>query len=189
MTGGENEPRVGAGPRGATALLTGLPAAGKSTIARALECRLRSEGRAAYVLDGDVVRRGLSSDLGFSPAERTEHLRRVGEVAALLADAGLIALAAVIAPMAADRALMRRAHETAGLPYFEVFVDAPVEECARRDPKGLYARARAGEIRGFTGVDAPYEAPVAPEVRVATAELTVDAAVERILAELGTGGG
>jgi bifunctional enzyme CysN/CysC len=173
------------GQRGATVLLTGLPAAGKSTIAVALERHLVSQGQAAYVLDGDNVRHGLSDDLGFSPADRAEHLRRVGQVARLLADAGVMAIVALISPHAADRDLMRRAHHAARLPFVEVHVDTPLVECERRDPKGLYARARAGEIEYFTGVDAPYEPPPAPEVHLPTLEVEVGAAVGLILAELG----
>jgi bifunctional enzyme CysN/CysC len=127
------------------------------------------------------VRHGLSDDLGFSPGDRAEHIRRVGHVARLFADAG-VAVVSLVSPLAADRAVARRLHEVAGLPFLEVFVDTSVQECARRDPKGLYAKARAGELQGLTGIDAPYEAPEAPEIHVATA--TVDDAVARIVAAL-----
>ena len=167
--------------RGATVLLTGLPASGKSTIAVELERRLVGSGQSAYLLDGDNIRHGLSEDLGFSPGDRSEHIRRVGQVARLMADAGTIALVSLISPLAADRAHLRAAHERADLPFVEVFVDTPVEECERRDPKGLYARARAGEITGFTGVDAPYEAPEHPELRVDTATTDVRQAVSHII--------
>ena len=167
--------------RGATVLLTGLPASGKSTIAVELERRLVDSGQSAYLLDGDNIRHGLSEDLGFSPGDRSEHIRRVGQVARLMADSGTIAVVSLISPLAADRAHLRRAHEQANLPFVEVFVDTPVEECARRDPKGLYARARAGEIGGFTGVDAPYERPEHPELRVDTCSVVVDEAVSRII--------
>jgi bifunctional enzyme CysN/CysC len=167
--------------RGGTVLLTGLSASGKSTLAVALERRLVDSGQSAYLLDGDNIRIGLSEDLGFSPAERTEHIRRVGQVARLMADAGTIAIASLISPLAADRDHLRAAHAEANLPFLEVFVDTPVEECERRDPKGLYARARAGEIKGFTGIDAPYEAPVAPELRIDTTVVTVAQAVDRIM--------
>jgi bifunctional enzyme CysN/CysC len=170
--------------RGATVWLTGLPASGKSTIAVALERRLVEEGRAAYLLDGDNIRHGLSDDLGFRPGDRAENIRRVGQVARLFADAGVVAVVSLVSPLEADRAVPRRLHEAAELPFLEVFVDTDVEECARRDPKGLYERARAGEIQGFTGVDAPYEPPPDPEVRIPTAELDVEAAVERILRRL-----
>jgi bifunctional enzyme CysN/CysC len=167
--------------RGATVLLTGLPASGKSTIAVELERRLVDTGQSAYLLDGDNIRHGLSEDLGFSPGDRSEHIRRVGQVARLMADSGTIAVVSLISPLEADRAHLRKAHEQANLPFVEVFVDTPVHECERRDPKGLYARARAGEIRGFTGVDAPYEPPEHPELRVETATTDVQEAVSRIV--------
>ncbi|HYB31162.1 MAG TPA: adenylyl-sulfate kinase [Solirubrobacteraceae bacterium] len=167
--------------RGATVLLTGLPASGKSTIAVELERRLVDAGQSAYLLDGDNIRHGLSEDLGFSPGDRSEHIRRVGQVARLMADAGTIALVSLISPLAADRAHLRKAHEQANLSFVEVFVDTPVEECERRDPKGLYARARAGDIKGFTGVDAPYEPPEHPEVRIDTATVAVQDAVSQII--------
>jgi bifunctional enzyme CysN/CysC len=167
--------------RGATVLLTGLPASGKSTIAAALERRLVDAGQSAYLLDGDNIRHGLSDDLGFSPGDRAEHIRRVGQVARLMADAGTIALVSLISPIAADREHLRKSHEQAELQFVEVFVDTPLEECERRDPKGLYARARAGEIKEFTGIDAPYEPPEAPELRVDTAATSVDEAVSQII--------
>ena len=123
-------------------------------------------GRPAYVLDGDNVRHGLNADLGFSAADRTENVRRIGEVAALLADAGLVVLVPVISPYRADRDRARAAHAAAGLRFVEVFVDTPLTVCEQRDPKGLYARARAGELRGMTGIDAPYEAPLTPDLVV-----------------------
>jgi len=165
--------------RGATVLLTGLPASGKSTIAVELERRLVDAGQSAYLLDGDNIRHGLSEDLGFSPGDRSEHIRRVGQVARLMADSGTIAVVSLISPIAADRAHLRQAHEQANLPFVEVFVDTPVHECERRDPKGLYARA--GEIRGFTGVDAPYEPPEHPELRVDTVTTDVQEAVSQIV--------
>jgi bifunctional enzyme CysN/CysC len=163
---------------GATVLLTGLPASGKSTIAVELERRLVDAGQSAYLLDGDNIRHEQSEDLGFSPDDRAEHIRRVGHVALLMADAGTIAL---ISPLAAHRAHLRKTHEQADLLFVEVFVDTAVEECERRDPKGLYARARAGEIRGFTGVDAPYEPPEQPELRVDTSTTGVEQAVAQII--------
>jgi bifunctional enzyme CysN/CysC len=173
--------------RGATVLLTGLSASGKSTIAVELERRLVDAGQSAYLLDGDNIRQGLSDDLGFSPGDRAEHIRRVGQVARLFADAGAVALVSLIAPLASDREHLRRAHEEADLPFLEVFVDTPLQECERRDPKGLYARARAGEIRGFTGIDAPYEPPENPELHVPTTTKSVDEAVEELLGLLGSG--
>ncbi|MFC0430594.1 adenylyl-sulfate kinase [Kutzneria buriramensis] len=145
--------------QGMTLWLTGLSASGKSTIATEVERRLVAAGRPAYLLDGDNLRHGLNADLGFSAGDRAENVRRVGEVAQLFADAGVVAIVSLISPYRADRDLVRARHTAGGLPFFEVFVDTPVEVCEARDPKGMYARARAGEIKGFTGVDAPYEVP------------------------------
>jgi bifunctional enzyme CysN/CysC len=150
--------------QGATVWFTGLSGSGKSTVAAACERLLVESGRPAYVLDGDNVRHGLNGDLGFGPDDRAENVRRVGHVARLFADAGLVALVPLISPYRADRDLVRALHDDAGLPFVEVFVDTPIELCEARDPKGLYAKARAGEITGFTGVDDPYEAPAAPEL-------------------------
>jgi bifunctional enzyme CysN/CysC len=152
------------GLRGATVWLTGLSGSGKSTVAFAVERLLLDEGRAAYVLDGDNIRHGLNGDLGYSAADRDENVRRVSEVARLFADAGVIALVPLISPYRAGRERARDAHATAGLPFLEVFVDTPLDLCEQRDPKGLYAKARAGEITGFTGVDDPYEPPAEPEL-------------------------
>jgi bifunctional enzyme CysN/CysC len=149
-----------------TVWFTGLSGAGKSTIAVAVAQQLVSSGRSVTVLDGDEIRRGLNADLGFSAADRSENIRRIGEVARLMADAGLIVLVPVISPYRADRERVRTIHATAGLAFVEVFVDTPLDVCEQRDPKGLYARARAGELTGFTGVDDPYEAPDAPDVRI-----------------------
>ena len=159
--------------------LTGLPASGKSTIAVAVERALVESGRFAYLLDGDNLRHGLSGDLGFDPASRTENIRRVAHVARLFADAGAVSLVALVSPFREDRVAARRLHEAAGLPFVEVFVDTPVEECARRDPKGLYARARAGRLTGLTGESAPYEPPDDAEL-VIRAE-SVEDATRRIL--------
>jgi bifunctional enzyme CysN/CysC len=172
------------GVQGATVWLTGLPGAGKSTIGEELERRLIASGRPAYLLDGENMRHGLSSDLGFSPADRHEHARRVASVARILADTGNVAIVALVSPMAADRDWARELHEQADLDFLEVWVDTPLEECERRDPAGLYRRARAGELTGVTGVDAPYEAPERPDVRLQPAEEPVERSVERILGEL-----
>ena len=172
------------GGAGATVWLTGLPSSGKSTVAVALESALLARGRAAYLLDGDNLRHGLNSDLGFSPADRAENVRRTGEVARLLADAGLVAVASLVSPYADDRARVRAAHEHDGVRFIEVFVNTPLEECERRDPKGLYAKARAGELTGFTGIDAPYEAPERPELELRPGDggvLEAQAAVLRLL--------
>jgi bifunctional enzyme CysN/CysC len=172
------------GTRGATVWLTGLPASGKSTVAAALERLLVDAGHPAYFLDGDNLRHGLSGDLAFSPADRTENIRRVAHVARLMADAGMVAIASLVSPAHHDRALARDLHAAAGLPFLEVYVDTPVEVCEQRDPKGLYARARAGKLLDFTGVSAPYEVPERPDVRVPGAELDVKDAALRISAAL-----
>lgn len=172
------------GQRGATVWLTGLSGSGKSTVAVALERALVERGQGAYLLDGDNLRHGLNGDLGFTPADRTENVRRVGEVARLFADAGVVALVPLISPYRADRARARAAHEAAGVPFVEVFVDTPIEVCEQRDPKGLYAKARAGEITGFTGIDDPYEAPEAPELRLTPDDGDAEAMAARVLALL-----
>ncbi len=143
---------------------TGLSGSGKSTVAVATERLLLERGQAAYLLDGDNLRHGLCGDLGFTAEDRAENVRRASEVARLFADAGIVSLVPLISPYRDGRDRARRAHEVAGLPFVEVFVDTPIAECERRDPKGLYAKARAGELTGFTGIDDPYEAPLAPEL-------------------------
>ncbi len=172
------------GGLGATVWLTGLSGSGKSTIAHRTEQALVAMGRAAYVLDGDNLRHGLNGDLGFTSGDRTENVRRVGEVARLMADSGLVVLVPVISPYRADRDRVRRIHQVADVPFHEAFVDTPIEVCEQRDPKGLYKKARAGEIKGFTGIDDPYEAPLQPELVLRTAELSVDEAVRAIIDHL-----
>lgn len=167
--------------RGATVWFTGLSGSGKSTVAAACERLLIDAGRPAYVLDGDNLRHGLNGDLGFSAEDRAENVRRAGHVARLLADAGVVALVPLISPYRADRALVRGLHAEAGLPFVEVFVDIPIELCEQRDPKGLYARARAGEITGFTGVDDPYEPPEQPELLLRPHDGDARAMAERVL--------
>ena len=152
------------GLRGATVWFTGLSGSGKSTIANELERLLVASGQAAYVLDGDNLRHGLNADLGFAAADRDENGRRVAEVARLFADAGFVALVPLISPYRHARERAREAHEVAGLRFVEVFVDTSIEICEARDPKGLYRKARAGEITGFTGIDDPYEPPADPEL-------------------------
>ena len=170
------------GQNGGVVWLTGLSGSGKSTVARALETRLASLGVASYVLDGDGLRTGLNAGLGFSEADRRENVRRAAQVAAILRDAGLVAIVSLISPHASER---NRARELVGADRFtEVFVDAPLEVCEGRDPKGLYRKARAGEISAFTGVDAPYEPPSRPDVVLRTAEEGVEACVSRLLEAL-----
>ena len=171
------------GQQGATVWFTGLPGAGKTTVATAVEARLIDEGRSAYRLDGDNLRHGLCSDLGFSKDDREINVGRVGEMAKLFADSGTVALVALVSPYEACRERVRETHEREGLPYIEVYVNTPAQECARRDPKGLYARAQSGQLSGMTGVDDPYESPRAPEVEL-TPELDVDGAVELVLGAL-----
>jgi bifunctional enzyme CysN/CysC len=172
------------GGAGATVWLTGLSGAGKSTIGRAVEQTLLLAGRPAYLLDGDNLRCGLNGDLGFDAAARAENVRRTAHVAALLADSGVIALVSVISPFAADRELAASLHRADGLPFIEAHVSAPVSLCEARDPKGLYARAHAGEIEGMTGVDSPYETPKRPDLVLDTADRTVEQAAQLIVDEL-----
>ena len=152
------------GQQGCTIWFTGLPSSGKSTTAFTLEHALVRRGYLAYVLDGDNIRHGLNKNLGFSAEDRAENIRRIGEVAKLFADAGLVTMTSFISPYRKDRDRARQIHQEAGLPFVEVFVDAPVDLCEERDPKGLYKKARRGELKGFTGVDDPYEAPLSPEI-------------------------
>jgi adenylyl-sulfate kinase len=173
--------------RGATVWFTGLPASGKSTISAAVEARLMREGRPAYRLDGDNLRHGVCGDLGFSAEDRDRNVRRTAEVARLFADAGLVAIVSIVSPYEDARRAARELHERDGLRFVEVFVNTPLEECERRDPKGLYARARAGEVRDFTGVDAPYEPPAAADLELRCVE--VETAVGLVLEALeGVGG-
>jgi bifunctional enzyme CysN/CysC len=177
--GREQRSAVTGGP-GMTIWLTGLSGSGKSTVAAGVEAALIEERIAAYSLDGDNIRHGLNADLGFGAADRTENVRRVGEVARLMADAGLVALVPVISPYRTDRDAVRKAHDDAGIPFGEVHVATPIEECETRDPKGLYAKARAGELSGFTGIDDPYEEPLRPEIRIGQGE-PLDESVARVL--------
>ena len=169
---------------GATLWFTGLSGSGKSTVAVEVERLLVESGRPAYLLDGDNLRQGLNGDLGFSADDRTENVRRVGEVARLFADAGVVALVPVILPYVVDRARVREIHALAEVPFAEVFVDTPIEVCEQRDAKGLYAKARAGEITGFTGIDDPYEAPQSPELRLTPEDGDPLAQARRVLALL-----
>jgi len=168
------------GQHGATIWFTGLSGSGKSTVASAVEEHLIAAGRWAYRLDGDNLRHGLCSDLGFSREDRSENVRRVAELAALFADAGSVALVSLVSPYSLDRRLARERHEREGLAFIEVFVNTSLDECARRDVKGLYRQARGGSIANLTGVGAPYEIPDAPELEL-TEELDVAAAAARVL--------
>lgn len=168
---------------GRTVWFTGLSGSGKSTIADAIAARLADANGRPYVLDGDALRDGLNADLGFTAADRIENVRRVGEVALLFADAGFTVLVPVIAPYRSARDAVRARHDAAGVPYAEVYVATPLDVCERRDPKGLYRRARAGELTGFTGIDDPYEAPTDPDLIVEPGEL--DGQVDAVLALLG----
>jgi adenylyl-sulfate kinase len=169
------------GHAGATVWFTGLPAAGKSTIAGAVEERLVGAGRPAFMLDGDNLRHGLNGDLGFDEQARSENVRRTAHVARLMAESGTIALVGLVSPYASDREEAGAIHAATDLAFIEVFVDAPLDLCERRDPKGLYARARAGELASLTGIDAPYELPCRPDLVLRSGEETVDVAVGRVM--------
>ena len=158
---------------------TGLSGSGKSTIANAVENRLHAEGLHTYLLDGDNVRHGLNKDLGFSDEDRVENIRRIGEVAKLFVDSGIIVLTAFISPFRSDRALVRDLVDEG--EFFEVFIDTPLEVCESRDPKGLYQKARRGEIAHFTGISSPYEAPESPEIRLRTEDQSIEASVEKVM--------
>jgi len=167
--------------QGCTIWFTGLPSSGKSTTSFTLEHDLIKRGYLAYVLDGDNVRHGLNKNLGFSAEDREENVRRIGEVAKLFADSGVIVMTSFISPYLKDRELARKLHEESGLGFIEVFVDTPVEICEDRDPKGLYKKARKGERKGFTGVDDPYEAPANPEIVVNAFECSPEKCAAQIL--------
>jgi bifunctional enzyme CysN/CysC len=173
---------------GATLWFTGLPGAGKSTVAAAVEERLLQAGQPAFLLDGDNLRHGLNGDLGFDESARRENVRRTAHVARLLAESGTVALVSLVSPYAADRETAATLHAADELPFIEIFVDAPLEICEQRDPKGLYARARAGELAGLTGVGAPYEAPANPDLVLGSDGETVEQEVERVMALLAAQG-
>jgi adenylylsulfate kinase len=181
----DREERASAhGHHGAVLWFTGLSGSGKSTIAHRVESMLVDRGVFAYVLDGDNIRHGLNSDLGFAPEDREENIRRIGEVARLFADAGAVVLSAFISPYRRDRDRVRALLGPG--EFIEVYVDTPLEICEARDPKGLYKKARAGEISNLTGIDAPYEAPESPEVHLETAKLSVDEAATAVVRYLAT---
>lgn len=167
--------------KGATIWFTGLSGSGKSTIAVALEKALHAQGCLAYRLDGDNVRMGINRNLGFSAEDRAENIRRIGEVAKLFVDTGVIVLSSFVSPYRADRDTVRKLHEAAGMDFIEVYAEVPLEEAERRDPKGLYKKARAGEIPNFTGVSDPYEAPQSPELVLSTHRMTLEQEVGALL--------
>lgn len=167
--------------RGATIWFTGLSGSGKSTIAVALERALYQRGKLSYRLDGDNVRLGINKNLGFSEEDRKENIRRIGEIAKLFGDAGTISLSSFISPYKADRDEVRALHEAANINFVEVFVDCSLSEAEKRDPKGLYKKARAGEIKNFTGIDDPYEAPENPEIHLRTDEMSLAKEVEIVI--------
>lgn len=172
------------GHKGATLWFTGLSGSGKSTVAVALEQALTARGKLCYRLDGDNVRLGINKNLGFSAEDRSENIRRIGEVSKLFVDTGVIVLSSFISPYRADRDLVRELHAASNMDFVEVFVDCSLEEAEKRDPKGLYKKARAGEIKGFTGIDDPYEAPEAPEVHLNSDKMSLEEEVELLIAEL-----
>jgi bifunctional enzyme CysN/CysC len=160
-------PQVGTGT---TVWLTGLPGAGKSTISDLTSQLFENAGQATYILDGDKLRTGLNADLGFDRQAREENVRRVGEVARLFADAGIVVIVALVSPYATDRDRVRTIHEATNTPFFEVHIATPLDVCQERDPKGLYAKSQTGEVKGLTGVDDPYDIPTAPDLRITTAD-------------------
>lgn len=169
------------GQKGATIWFTGLSGSGKSTVAVALEKVLHERGHLVYRLDGDNVRLGINKNLGFSAEDRTENIRRIGEIAKLFVDAGVIVLSSFVSPYRADRDLVRKLHADAGMEFIEVYVDVPLAEAEKRDPKGLYKKARAGEIKNFTGISDPYEAPTSPELVLPSHEMSLAAEVEAVI--------
>lgn len=169
------------GQKGATLWFTGLSASGKSTIAVALEAALYEYGKLSYRLDGDNIRLGINRNLGFSAEDRAENIRRIGEISKLFVDAGLLVLSAFISPYRADRDRVRALHRDAGFDFIEIHVDCSLETAERRDPKGLYKKARAGEIRNFTGIDDPYEKPENPEIHLRSDRMTLEEEVEIIV--------
>lgn len=169
---------------GATIWFTGLSGSGKSTVAVALESELLRRNKLSYRLDGDNIRLGINKNLGFSAEDRTENIRRIGEISKLFVDTGVIVLSSFVSPYRADRDLVRKLHDDGGMTFIEVYVDVPLEEAEKRDPKGLYKKARAGQIPNFTGISDPYEAPLNPELVLKTHEMTLQEEVDAIIAML-----
>jgi len=182
------ERQANMGQKGCTLWMTGLSGSGKSTVAVALEQVLLQRGKHAYRLDGDNIRMGLNKNLGFSAEDRDENIRRIGEVTKLFADAGIISVTSFISPYKEARDMVRQLHEDAGIPFLEVHVDCSLEEAEKRDPKGLYKKARAGEIKGFTGIDDPFEAPEKAEITIKTHEMSIEESVQALLDALGERG-
>ena len=172
------------GHKGATLWFTGLSGSGKSTVAVALENALTARGKLCYRLDGDNIRLGINKNLGFSAEDRTENIRRIGEISKLFVDTGVIVLSSFISPYRSDRDVVRSLHDADNMDFIEVHVDCALAEAEKRDPKGLYKKARAGEIKGFTGIDDPYEAPAKPEVHLHSDQMTLEHEVELLIAEL-----
>lgn len=164
--------------KGVVLWFTGLSGSGKSTVASSLEKRLHDMGKLTYTLDGDNVRHGLNSDLGFSDEDRVENIRRIGEISKLFVDAGVITIATFVSPFREDRQKVR---ELLGKDFVEIYIDCPIEVCEKRDPKGIYKKARAGEIKHFTGIDSPYESPINPEIVVSTHLNTLDECVDKLV--------
>ena len=176
------------GQKGATLLFTGLSGSGKSTVAVALEQELFKRGKLSYRLDGDNIRLGINKNLGFSAEDRTENIRRIGEIAKLFVDCGALSLSSFICPYREDRDKVRTLHDLSEMTFIEVFVDCSLDVAESRDPKGLYKKARAGEIKNFTGIDDPYEEPVAPEIHLRTDQMTLEEEVLAIMDYLETNG-
>jgi adenylylsulfate kinase len=172
------------GQKGATLWFTGLSGSGKSTVAVALEKALFQRGKLSYRLDGDNIRLGINKNLGFSAEDRTENIRRIGEIAKLFVDSGVIALSSFISPYRADREQVRALHLESDFAFIEIFVDCTLAEAEKRDPKGLYKKARAGEIKNFTGIDDPYEAPSSPEIHLHTDQMSLEQEVATIMTYL-----
>jgi adenylylsulfate kinase len=172
------------GHKGATLWFTGLSGSGKSTIAVAVEKVLNERGVLAYRLDGDNVRLGINKNLGFSAEDRTENIRRIGEISKLFVDAGVIVLSSFVSPYRADRDLVRKLHDDGSMVFIEIYVDVPLEEAEKRDPKGLYKKARAGQIPNFTGISDPYEEPLKSEIVLKTHEMTLQQEVEAVISAL-----
>lgn len=170
--------------KGATLWFTGLSGSGKSTVAVALENALYARGNLCYRLDGDNIRLGINKNLGFSEEDRAENIRRIGEISKLFVDTGVIALSSFVSPYRADRDQVRKLHEDAGMDFIEIYLDVPLGVAEERDPKGLYKKARAGEIKNFTGIDDPYEAPLSPEVVLKSHQMSLEDEVAELLKEL-----